>query len=313
MTASPPVLAAGALCWKLVGGKPRVLVVHRTQHRDVSFPKGKLDAGETLPECAVREIQEETGLAVGLGAPLGTVGYTMPNGREKLVYYWQAEVPESAIANSTFVANDEIADLEWVSITTARSILSYPHDVELLDRFQSRFDSGQASTFAVIVVRHAKAVPADGWDGPDATRPLLHRGVTQAASISQGIAAYRPAKLISSTAVRCTQTMAAVARLTGLPLKQSDAISQDAHERGRSGVEQLVAKRLAAGKSVVLCSHGPVIPDLISQITRLSGTHPDGALRRAASLSPAEYSVLHITKGNPGPAVLAVETHGPAV
>ena len=35
-----------------------MLLVERTQHRDFSLPKGKLDPGETLPECAVREIEE---------------------------------------------------------------------------------------------------------------------------------------------------------------------------------------------------------------------------------------------------------------
>ena len=69
-TASATVLAAGAVVWKLVDGKARILLVHRTQHKDVSLPKGKVDPGETLPHTAVREIAEETGFDVVLGAPL---------------------------------------------------------------------------------------------------------------------------------------------------------------------------------------------------------------------------------------------------
>ena len=88
-----PVLAAGAVCWKVTAkGNLKILVVHRTQHRDVSLPKGKVDPGETLPETAVREIAEETGLVIGLGPPLGIVEYPLPNGRDKVVYYWSAEV-----------------------------------------------------------------------------------------------------------------------------------------------------------------------------------------------------------------------------
>ena len=71
--ATGPVLAAGAVCWRLVDGKPRILLVHRGDRADISLPKGKLDPGETLPQTAKREIQEETGLTVTLGAPLGTV------------------------------------------------------------------------------------------------------------------------------------------------------------------------------------------------------------------------------------------------
>ena len=53
---SGTVLAAGVVCWRLVGKQAKVLLVHRTQHKDVSLPKGKLDPGETLPQTAEREI-----------------------------------------------------------------------------------------------------------------------------------------------------------------------------------------------------------------------------------------------------------------
>ena len=64
-----------------------VLLVHRTKQRDVSFPKGKLDRGESMPQAAARETREETGLTVSLGSNLGTIDYTLPDGREKTVQY----------------------------------------------------------------------------------------------------------------------------------------------------------------------------------------------------------------------------------
>src|SRR3546814_2795798 len=51
------VHAAGGVVWRLVEGKPRVLLIHRTKYRDVTLPKGKVDPGEMLAETAVREIQ----------------------------------------------------------------------------------------------------------------------------------------------------------------------------------------------------------------------------------------------------------------
>src|SRR6187549_1495846 len=168
--AGDPVLAAGAVCWKITAkGKLRILVVHRTQHKDTSLPKGKLDPGETLPETAVREIAEETGLIVGLGAPLGVVEYRLPNGRPKVVYYWAAETDALAIANSTFVSNDEIEHLTWLSLKKARAQLSYPHDVDIVERFAELAAQGRARTFAIIALRHGKAVPPETWDGPDAS------------------------------------------------------------------------------------------------------------------------------------------------
>ena len=69
---SPPsrpigdVLAAGAVVIR----KDAVLLVHRPRYGDWSFPKGKLDRGELAPVAAVREVGEETGVRVRLGAPL---------------------------------------------------------------------------------------------------------------------------------------------------------------------------------------------------------------------------------------------------
>ncbi len=306
-----PVIAAGALCWRMVDGQPRILLVHRTQHQDVSLPKGKVDPGETLPETAVREIAEETGLTIALGAPLGQVDYDLPNGRPKTVFYWSAEVDEHAIEASRFTPNGEIEALEWVSLDRARGTLHYPHDVEVVDTFAARFDAGRARTFAVIALRHGKAVPGDAWDGPDSTRPLLQRGTDQALSIAHGLAAYRPAKIISSSAARCVATVAPLARVGGLELKETTAISQDAWENGTARVSKVVAKRLARAQTTVLCSHGPVLPEIIEQVTVLTQTTPTRELRQTAMLSTGEFAVMHVSIEHPESGLVAVETHRP--
>lgn len=309
--AASPVLAAGAVLWRLEKGKVRILLVHRTQHKDVSLPKGKVDPGETLPETAVREIAEETGLVVGLGAPLGQVEYTIPSGREKVVYYWAAEVDEHALESATFTPNDEISGLDWVSINTARDVLTYPHDVDIVDVFAERFETGRARTFAIVVVRHGKAVPQDAWDGPDSSRPLLARGAAQAASIALGLAAYGPRKIISSTAARCLATIAPLARMTGLEIKESHAVSQDAWEDGASDIPRSIAKRLKRKKTVVLCSHGPVIPEIIVELARQTNTPPSAEFRSTGALATGEFSVLHVAVDHPNSGIVALETHSP--
>lgn len=308
-----PVLAAGALCWKLIDGKVKVLAVRRARHADVSLPKGKLERGESLPECAIREIAEETGLNVVLGAPLSTVEYRLPNGRPKLVYYWLAEVDQIAIANSTFTTNDEIESLEWLSLKKARASLSYQHDVQLIDEFAARLDSGRHQTFALIALRHAKTIPRERWDGPDATRPLLQQGLDQAASVAHGVAAFRPRRIISSTAVRCAMTVGPTARITGIDPKLDHRISQDAWERGDSHVERVVAKRLAAQQSTLLCSHGPVLPAIVEAIGRQTGTPISRELLETAALAPGEFSVFHVSIERPEDGLVAVETHSPTV
>lgn len=306
------VLAAGAVCWKITPkGNLKILVVHRTQHRDVSLPKGKVDPGETLPETAVREIAEETGLIIGLGPPLGVVEYVLPNGRDKTVYYWSAEVSPLAIANSTFVSNDEIESLTWMKLDKARARLSYPHDVDIIDRFAELYDQGRARTFAIIALRHGKAVPPESWDGPDATRPLMQRGADQSASIAHGIAAYRPASLVSSTAVRCLATIAPTARITGLDVTENEAISQDAYSSRGDKVAKVVQKALDRAETTVLCSHGPVLPQIIASVVAATGTEFSGSLSHAASLSTGEYAVLHVPVDHPESGIVAVEVHSP--
>ncbi|NEM92321.1 NUDIX domain-containing protein [Galbitalea soli] len=312
MLTTTPVLAAGAVCWRIVDGKVRILLVHRTQHKDVSLPKGKVDPGETLPQTAVREIAEETGLMVALGAPLGQVDYQLPSGRDKSVYYWSAEVDGHALESARFTPNDEISGLEWVSISRAKSILSYPHDIEIVETFAERAKADRARTFAIVIARHGKAVPPGIWDGADATRPLMERGSAQAASIALGLAAYRPLKIISSTAARCLATIAPLARVTGLPVKESHAISQDAYERGESDVEAVIGKRVKQKKSVVLCSHGPVIPELIDAIASHTNTPPTRDFLSMGDLATGEYSVFHIATHKPRSGIVAMETHSPS-
>jgi 8-oxo-dGTP pyrophosphatase MutT (NUDIX family)/phosphohistidine phosphatase SixA len=307
------VLAAGAVCWRIVGGKTQVLLVHRGERADTSLPKGKLDPGETPPQTAVREIAEETGLSITLGAPLGTTEYTMPGGREKIVYYWAAEVNDGIAAASTFTPNQEIAAIEWLPIRAARAALTYERDRDVLDRFAERVTAGTARTFPIIALRHGKAVPPTSWDGPDATRPLLHRGLEQSQNVAPAVAAWSPKKLISSTATRCLATIEPIAVLTGLPVKQAVGLSQDAYEDGTAKVRRIVAKRLRKQESVVFCSHGPVLPEIIDAIAGATNTPLDAPLRRSAMLATSAFTVLHVSVEHPENGLVAIETHGPVL
>lgn len=104
-----------------------VLVVHRAHYDDWTFPKGKLEPGESDEECAVREVEEETGLVCVLGDELPSTFYTDGKGRPKSVRYWRMEVVSGEL---TF--DNEIAAARWVSPADAAELLTYGRDVELL-------------------------------------------------------------------------------------------------------------------------------------------------------------------------------------
>lgn len=122
------VWAAGGVVMRNHGGTLEVVLVHRPDRSDWSFPKGKMDRGETLGQTSEREVEEETGFRCRRIDRLPVVTYTDSKGREKLVAYWTMEVRSGA-----FEPNDEVDVLGWFSLVAAERLLSYDRDVELLD------------------------------------------------------------------------------------------------------------------------------------------------------------------------------------
>lgn len=305
------VYAAGAILWRMDGQKPRVLVIHRDRHGDYSFPKGKVDPGETLPETAVREIWEETGYRVTLDAPLGSIEYTLPSGRPKEVHYWAAEVSAEEFARNHFEPNDEVDGLEWMGLKKAGKHLTYARDKELLEVLRERIEAGTARTFAVIALRHAQAVPPLSWPGNDDSRPLTSRGQEQAEQVAGILEAYGPKRILSSSAVRCLTTVSPVAGQLGLVPSSERAISQSAGP-GDGNVDEVVADALAEPSTVVLCSHSPVMPDIVRAVARACGNEP-APLSRYAMLSTAEFTLLHVPTVGVDRGLVAVETQGPRI
>ncbi|MCW3492011.1 NUDIX hydrolase [Microbacterium sp. SSM24] len=307
------VYAAGGVVWRVVDGKLRVLLIHRTRYRDVTLPKGKVDPGEMLAETAVREIFEETGIRVALGMAIGVSRYRLPSKRTKIVHYWSAEATDAAIRASAFVPNKEIAAIEWVTAKKARSRLSYPVDVEILENFLRLVDEGVLRTFPIIVLRHAKALAREEWDGEDAARPLAPRGKKQANSIVGPLLAFGARKLVSSPAVRCMKTVTPLAAALGRKVEKTSLISQDAWEDGESDARTIIGQRVRARKAAVLCSHGPVLPDILSELALATGTLRGSYLGSASALEPGAFSVVHLSVENPGSGIVAIETHIPKV
>ena len=120
--------AAGGVVWKVTSkGVVKVLLVHRPRYDDWSFPKGKLDPGESHRHAALREVEEETGLRCRTGGELPEARYDDRKGRPKRVRYWSME----PVAGE-FVPNDEVDEVRWSSLDEAGDLLSYSHDGAVL-------------------------------------------------------------------------------------------------------------------------------------------------------------------------------------
>ena len=126
------VAAGGIVIDAKSADSPLVLLVHRPKYDDWSFPKGKLDAGETIEQAALREVKEETGLDCRIVKALSQIRYSYQNrsGRDKpkVVYYFLME----PVAGSITVNVHEIDAARWYKTADASDRLSYEHDRVLL-------------------------------------------------------------------------------------------------------------------------------------------------------------------------------------
>jgi 8-oxo-dGTP pyrophosphatase MutT (NUDIX family) len=128
---SQVVLAAGGVVRDERRGS--VLLVHRPRYDDWTFPKGKALEGESDEDCALREVEEETGLSCELEFELPTSEYRLRNGRRKRVRYW-AMWPLGGEAEP----RTEVDDIAWLPLGEAERKLTYDRDRIVLEALAAR-------------------------------------------------------------------------------------------------------------------------------------------------------------------------------
>lgn len=108
-----PIVAAGGV---VLNQNEELLMIHRLGFWDL--PKGKTEKGEMLPETAVREVQEETGIMAALtGKELPTTRHIFRNQKGNLkmkVSYWfemRCDKSQELIPQ----VEEQITAIQWVS------------------------------------------------------------------------------------------------------------------------------------------------------------------------------------------------------
>jgi 8-oxo-dGTP diphosphatase len=122
------IRAAGGVVVRETDEGSEVLVVHRPRYDDWTFPKGKAEPGESDEDCALREVEEETGLRCELDRELPDTSYVDAHGRQKRVRYW---LMRPVAGELRFL--HEVDGAEWLSPEDAARRLSYARDLRVLD------------------------------------------------------------------------------------------------------------------------------------------------------------------------------------
>lgn len=107
-----------------------------------TFPKGKLNEGETSPDAAVREVIEETGwrCRIDVELPRSEYWFQRQGQRVKKTVRWFRMSPLELVGKP----DHEVEEAVWVPVDQAAERLTYPSDRALLKRALA--DAGKTTT-----------------------------------------------------------------------------------------------------------------------------------------------------------------------
>jgi 8-oxo-dGTP diphosphatase len=111
---------------------------------------------------------------------------------------------------------------------------------------------------ATYVIRHAKAGDRDAWEGDDRLRPLTKSGWRQAEGLAESLENEPIGRILSSAYLRCMQTVEPLAKRRKLLVEPRKDL-----EEGAGGESVIRLVRQFKGRSVVLCTHGDLVEELL--------------------------------------------------
>ncbi len=181
-----------------------------------------------------------------MGPRLGSIDYTTPRGDPKEVHYWSMHP-----ASGRFKPNSEVDKIVWLRPQDALQKLTYPRDREFLTELGAHWWLLEPRVF---LVRHAHAGSRSSWSGKDTKRPLTDKGRRQAEGIANKLKNEGVTRILTSSYVRCRETVEPLANLLGVDIEEHPAL-----EEGALAKDTIALMTELADSRSVLVTHGDVI------------------------------------------------------
>ena len=252
------IAAAGVVLWRrLSEDLLQVALIHRPRYDDWSFPKGKVEAGESEISTAFREALEETGYNAIFGPELCTVEYLVGD-IKKRVRYWSAQ----AIGEPAPLMDvNEVDQLIWLTVADVFEKLTREGDRAVL----KNFEEFGADTIPIVLLRHGQAIAREEWLGDDGDRPLAQLGQIQAVRMLSKYLPFAISEIHTSDAVRCYETVSPMARSLSLNLIYGSELSEYAFAKNKKAALNVINDIIESEVRALVCGHNPVLPGIVKK------------------------------------------------
>ncbi|MFW6134322.1 MAG: NUDIX hydrolase [Elusimicrobiota bacterium] len=116
--------------------KDREILLIKTKdlkQKDVwTFPKGKIEKGESSSQAAIREVREETGYRCSIDSELEEVKYFFKRKGSLVIkkVKWFLMSPVKKEDSPNF----EVEKIKWADYTTSKELLKYKSDLKILKK-----------------------------------------------------------------------------------------------------------------------------------------------------------------------------------
>jgi len=157
-------------------------------------------------------------------------------------------------------------------------------DRKILDSFiKLKFD-----TKPFVLLRHAKAVSRDEWQGDDDDRPLEDLGINQSKRLLSIYQVFNLEQIHTSDAIRCYSTVEPIAKGLNLKLEVTGKLSESTYRKDKEKAFDYAKDLLKSDVNAMICSHNPILPKMLNKLTKKSDVEAD-----EEKLSPADGWVIH--------------------